>query len=473
MRTIISTIGISLYSNLLKGDVVDFFQENYNDAIITKENFDSLNDAELTADKYSENYFQPYEESIFEFWMQNIDYSEDKGFFKKSDIVFHRSCAELSTLQKIEGYKESKHQLLTTDSAISWSAAKLIKRFLIEKSGIDESNIRITRTVGLQVNDFEKYNTGINNLIEKILEIKKNSEVILNISGGFKAITPILTIIAQLEGIKLNYIYEDSDELIEIPAMPLDFDFSLIEENYLAFEGIKPDKSVKNLPLIADFKNLLAKKDADFNELINFKIIEEFDYEKIKKIRLALLGKLLFNKYEELYNKNIFSRQKLLSEVIEYKIFEYFIKTEKNAEVIKGKKVGDEGFDLDIFIGRKKSADGKYEEVEIIEVKPGGYVPIWKKANDNNTIEYRLKEGSFKWVIENKKADKYIFNLIAYYHVDLNNSVINQVENLYKSIKENKNIELKLTLLKVRDNYKKNVDWKVDKNMLKQINLAL
>lgn len=51
--------------------------------------------------------------------------------------------------------------------------------------------------------------------------------VILNISGGYKSIIPFLTLMGQLYGAGLCYIYEDSDELISIPQFPVQYDWSL------------------------------------------------------------------------------------------------------------------------------------------------------------------------------------------------------------------------------------------------------
>lgn len=70
---------------------------------------------------------------------------------------------------------------------------------------------------GLQVKDAETFrDAGFINLIDKVVAIKgEDTSTILNISGGYKALIPPLTLLAQLEQIPLYYIYEDSGELIE------------------------------------------------------------------------------------------------------------------------------------------------------------------------------------------------------------------------------------------------------------------
>ncbi|MCF6183090.1 MAG: putative CRISPR-associated protein [Bacteroidales bacterium] len=414
MKKIITTVGTSIYTNLLKKEVFDEFNEESR-PILTAENLENLTHKELTAEKYSKHLFDAYEEDILNKWVYGIVFQEEVWHF--TDDKFNvNCCAEIKTLNKIGDLKEYEHILITTDTAISYSSARIIREILKKEYEISEQNIKIEIISGLQIYEPKKFQTeGANNLIKIITE---NKNAILNISGGYKAIIPILTIIAQIEQLPVKYIYEESEEIISIPPMPLDFDFTFIEENYLAFEQIRPNKKENNLPEKEEFKNLLAKKEDDLNRLLELKLVEQFSEEKI---RLTLFGRLLFNKYEELYNKNIFSRQKLLGEVIEYKIYEYYKENEVKSEVKKGKEVGDENYDIDIYIKREN-------EIEVNEVKHGGNIPIRKKEKNNNTIEYRLTEGSFKYIVENEQADKYIFNLVAYYHTELLHRVKNKLK---------------------------------------------
>ena len=60
------------------------------------------------------------------------------------------------------------------------------------------------------------------NLIDEIFEIADEywGNVIMNITGGYKASIPYLTILAQLNGCPIYYIFEDQDALIKVPNLP-------------------------------------------------------------------------------------------------------------------------------------------------------------------------------------------------------------------------------------------------------------
>ena len=100
---------------------------------------------------------------------------------------------------------------------------------------IKNENITLQRVEGLNIYDSAKFNdTGFHNLVEitskEIRSAKAAKEkVILNISGGYKAILPVMTLVAQLEEVPLNYVYEDSNEIIEIGNLPISFDWAAIE----------------------------------------------------------------------------------------------------------------------------------------------------------------------------------------------------------------------------------------------------
>ena len=60
----------------------------------------------------------------------------------------------------------------------------------------------------LQVKDSKRFIKGMRNLIDEIFEIADEywGNVIMNITGGYKASIPYLTILAQLNGCPIYYI---------------------------------------------------------------------------------------------------------------------------------------------------------------------------------------------------------------------------------------------------------------------------
>ncbi|MCL0062572.1 hypothetical protein M1N11_00090 [Peptococcaceae bacterium] len=81
---------------------------------------------------------------------------------------------------------------------------------------------------------FEILEGGLLNLIRRIESITGGyyENVIFNITGGYKAVIPYMTIMAQINGCDTYYIFEDEKALIKIPKAPLHVDFEEIERNY-------------------------------------------------------------------------------------------------------------------------------------------------------------------------------------------------------------------------------------------------
>jgi CRISPR/Cas system-associated protein Csm6 len=67
------------------------------------------------------------------------------------------------------------------------------------------------------------------NLIRLIDEIAQQyfDNVVFNISVGFKVKIPYLTIMEQIYGCNIYYIFEETEELLRIPPIPISIDEKL------------------------------------------------------------------------------------------------------------------------------------------------------------------------------------------------------------------------------------------------------
>jgi putative CRISPR-associated protein (TIGR02619 family) len=83
-------------------------------------------------------------------------------------------------------------------------------------------------------------------LVEQIQENrKKGYTVIINATGGFKAETAYATLVGLLFDVKVYYIYEAIQEIVEMPPIPLDWDYSLFAEHESLFEWLAGDYRAK------------------------------------------------------------------------------------------------------------------------------------------------------------------------------------------------------------------------------------
>ena len=94
-------------------------------------------------------------------------------------------------------------------------------------------------------NDRDIIEKGYKNLIEVLINNTTGYGEIYNISGGYKALIPLMTQIASFKKVNLAYIYENSDYLIEIPPFPFEIDYELGEQLYEVFEIINRECCIK------------------------------------------------------------------------------------------------------------------------------------------------------------------------------------------------------------------------------------
>lgn len=472
MEHIITTVGASIFSNFLKKEIIRAYGKDKHLSIFQKSSLDFFENK--SASEYSKEDFENIEESLKEYWL--IGTNKNGKIWSKwqndSTIKNTNASAEIKSICKIIEESEDTEfnvYLLCSDTAIGMSAGHLVKAFF-EGYSVEGKTITIElleHTKGLQIDNADKFeDDAVLDLITKINTITKwddaknalpKEDIILNISGGYKALVPIMTIVGQLQGIQLKYIYEDSDNLITIGNLPINFDWDVIDDNYTAFEGIKSSKNDSNLSSLNVFKNEISKE-YTFEELEqDYKLVYVFEKEGCKKVKETILGRILHITYDSLYEQGKMVRNNLLSNLVELKIFEFFA---KNYKTICGHKIN--GFDADIFVETK-------DWIKIIEVKPASNIPIWdskksKQQKRKNSIEKNSYEGAFKQA-KNKYSNKTVSpELFIYGH---NEPHYRAIEKLLK-LKEKENNpckDLKIVWLKLESNYKTNTEWKVQSRL--------
>jgi len=143
--------------------------------------------------------------------------------------------------------------LLATDTVLSRLACELVrewfaKNYVEKKPAIDiKFNPQQDVITGLQVENAQQFNEGLVNLITRFYKLCGDyfENVIINITGGYKAIIPHLTILGQVNKVPVKYIFEDTDTLIEIPLLPLTINDSLFEKYEKEFWLIETETSIK------------------------------------------------------------------------------------------------------------------------------------------------------------------------------------------------------------------------------------
>ena len=414
---VITTVGTSLFTNFLKEEVVELFNDVIKEAKGIRPNDYNIREAHIklskSDNKPDDNTITGYKDDIkrkIPHWLSDIQYnkSTEKYEFKPNLGLNTHCCAEVQTLLAIAKKDEYKGKtlevhLLCTDTQLSQLAAAIIKDLKIPDITFMES----AKIDFLQVKDAKNFEEkGFFNLVDKVKSIKgTDTNVILNISGGYKALIPPLTLLAQLEKMTLCYVYEESGELIETGNLPINFDWGVIENytTYLQKSQSKRDKA----------------SDSIIKEMRDLKLVKSDSRD------LTIIGSLI-SKYSQ--QASPFT-QTIFGYLVEYKLDECYALKYGREKVQHGVKFGEmKGTeDIDIFI--KPNAN----EFITMEVKHAGFVL------DNETQMDKITKNLIFRAIQAKNSKQGTIKeiwLMLYSYTDIRNNTFiltqAQTETLYK-----------------------------------------
>ena len=394
MKKIITTVGTSLFTNYISEDVNLLMEvETNKKSKASKEVKSAIKKLEKrSANEYKDEQLLPHikkiKEEISKKWLKG--FGKKDGEWEKTDeeqLNFFAS-AEITSLKKIVGEKIMGNVeviFICSDTILSVLAAEILEENL--PLFIKEiKNIKLITIEKLTVADINDFKEGLLNLVDIIDDITKKrtknekSEILLNISGGYKVLIPYLTILSMILKIDIYYIFEDSDELIKVPALPIGFDEFFLENIYFDLQSNSFNDTLK------------------IQKLINWGLVEKY---KQKKFKLTALGNFLKKYYKErtVYAKNVFGY------VMEYKFLEYFYNTPLKIggkllkKIEKGVYINKKEIDIKMynndggekvycFVEIKSIYSFAYNEVHVVD----GVVNRIEKIKTNypsNKFEYR------------------------------------------------------------------------------------
>lgn len=269
MKKIITMIGTSIFENYF----------NKNKDITNRDYYNRIKD-KRAKERQDEKDREKYLRNGIEKWIK-----EEKD---KKNI-----SAEIKSIIKLkeELNDEFEIYLLSSDTILSELAGEIIKN-IIPKI-IDGIEGLKTKTIeGLQIWDRNEFEKGMERLITEIYSIAKEhwDDVIINITGGYKATIPYLTILAQINNCPIYYIFEDTDALIKIPNIPFSkewFDWKKLKEYEIFLEKLEQGITEKS-----DYYSLI---NSDFYKNYSFLVWTDKD----GLAELNPIGRIIYNKYKE------------------------------------------------------------------------------------------------------------------------------------------------------------------------------
>jgi hypothetical protein len=262
MKKIITTVGTSIFTNYQKREIrnsFDSYKDIDNQLEDIEKNSTSAKDRNKNDDMFQQSWITNSSKDgicdvIKKYWLKGIHKSNGIwSDWNKKDLTPNLDAsAEIKSILKIvEELKEDVEvYLLATDTVLSVLACELIEQFFTPNGNAyvhDDCKITVTFKpqfdiiCDLQVNNSKLFKAGLTNLIQRLYGISSldstadtdyytNKGYILNVTGGFKGIIPFMTIFGQVHRVAVKYIFEDTNELLTIPPIPISIQNSLFDD---------------------------------------------------------------------------------------------------------------------------------------------------------------------------------------------------------------------------------------------------
>ncbi len=182
-----------------------------------------------------------------------VDYHDDEQ-------ARHRLCAELNTLDRMQLESGDRVVLIATDTALGRVCSQFLQQILQELYSVQAT---VQRIEGLQVHDPDLLRQkGLKNLVKELLDnyldnldIRYRYEIIINPTGGYKAIVPFMTVLGMLYGKASVYLFEFANTLVKLPPLPFTFDLEVFRRVKPALEYMEEKTAITQAEFFSRIEN--------------------------------------------------------------------------------------------------------------------------------------------------------------------------------------------------------------------------
>lgn len=207
------------------------------------------------------------------------------------------ASAELSTAAQLSLAPGDQVTFFATDTDEGRHAARLLCRLISLRYRVDAV---VESVDGLTMADPDAFRgRGLHQLVDKLdravsVAREQGLEPVLGISGGIKPVVPYVAIYAMLRGIRLVHVFERSDQLIALPALPIEFGWERIRRAKNAWRTLVSEGAVDarrlQQELAADFPATegLFEREGDLATLSAFGQMLLGDVERAEQCQVLL-----------------------------------------------------------------------------------------------------------------------------------------------------------------------------------------
>lgn len=155
--------------------------------------------------------------------------AELKQIDLETELGLQKASPEIKSLAKMGTSRDDQVLLYASETSEGILSARIIREFCRQVWGCSTAMEVIT---GLQVQDAGRFRSvGVQRYVQSVVQQVTNPqnqygrEIILNATAGFKALVPYTTLIGLLFQVPVQYIFESSSVLLNLPPLPVNFDF--------------------------------------------------------------------------------------------------------------------------------------------------------------------------------------------------------------------------------------------------------
>jgi putative CRISPR-associated protein (TIGR02619 family) len=206
--------------------------------------------------------------------------------------------AEVNSLYRMGLKEDDRVIFLASDTDEGEKIATILAEILKKRNRCE---VKVKRIKGLQTIDKDKFDKeGIPNLTDVIIdEVERNRysyNIILNATGGFKAVIPYITFIGMIFNLPIRYIFERSESIIELPSIPIEFDLKKLKQ-------LEPviDKILSDYISVDEFRRSTDLSYNEFKTATQDILLEENGF-----VTLRPTGRILYKRYLQVKGRRVF-----------------------------------------------------------------------------------------------------------------------------------------------------------------------
>lgn len=214
-----------------------------------------------------------------------------------------RLCgAEINSITSIcdKGLLEKRKKLifLVSDTEDGKKTGELLKLYYKNSSNTlkfeEEPEVRVLE--GLRDDNVKAFKQlALKNLVREISTEVRNfgpEAIAINATGGYKAQISFAGMIGQALEIPVYYLFEKFSEVIELPPQPVSLDLAFWLNNYLLFEQLETEQTIKKSEIEGENENEYIQALLE-NEYIQA-LLDEEQIDGVTYVSLSAMG-VLFN----------------------------------------------------------------------------------------------------------------------------------------------------------------------------------